>query len=86
MSNWEITDISKTVLTVPTRDNETGYLVFGLYELSETAAIYWMAPETYTGNILQNYGSTFEYVMNWVRNIIVTLKGKHIKRNFIFIR
>lgn len=67
MNNWIITDISKSVFATPTRDNETGYLVFGLYELSETGAIYWMAPETYTGSNLQNYGSTFEYVMNWVK-------------------
>lgn len=50
----------------PARDNETGSLVFGMYELPDTESVYWLAPEHYVGNILKSYGSNLEYMLSWV--------------------
>lgn len=66
LDDWRVTDISKSLITVPSRDNETGFLVFGMYELPDTESVYWLAPEPYAGNILQNYGSTLEYTISWL--------------------
>lgn len=66
LEDWRVTDISKSMITVPSRDNETGFLVFGMYELPDTESVYWLAPEPYVGNILQNYGSTLDYSISWV--------------------
>lgn len=66
MENWKVTDISKTVFASPSRDNETGNMVVGMYELPDVEAIYWLAPQGYTGNLLKNYGSNFIFNISWV--------------------
>ncbi|XP_055540243.1 laminin subunit alpha-1 isoform X2 [Wyeomyia smithii] len=66
LDGWSVTDISKSVVAYPTRDNETGFMVFGMFELSETEAVYWSAPEVYLGNRLQSYGSNISFKMSWV--------------------
>lgn len=66
LENWSITDISQTVHAFPARDNETGYLVFGNYELSEVKTLFWLAPESYLGNLLTSYGSSFEVHISWL--------------------
>lgn len=66
LDGWSVTDILKTQIAYPTRDNETGNMVFGMYELSEVEAVYWSAPNDYLGNHLENYGSHFVFHMDWV--------------------
>lgn len=66
-----MTDISKSIVTLPSKDNETGYLVFGMYELPDTESVYWLAPEPYVGNILQNYGSNVVYTITWVKYFLI---------------
>lgn len=66
LEDWRVTDFSKSMMALPTRDNETGALVFEMYEFPETESIYWMAPDPYVGNILQNYGSNFDFTIDWV--------------------
>lgn len=68
MENWQVTDISKSQVVSPSRDNETGNLVFGMYELPDTESVYWLAPANYVGNILKNYASSVEYALAWVRS------------------
>jgi laminin, alpha 1/2 len=64
---WTVTDISRRHTAYPTKDNNTGFMVFGMYELSdEVEAVYWSAPPIYLGNRLENYGSYFEFIMDWV--------------------
>lgn len=57
----------------PSRDNETGYLMFNMYEMSESDSIFWLAPDLYIGNKLQSYGSDLIFTMTWVINIIILL-------------
>lgn len=64
--NWHVTDISESLTVVPSRDNETGHLVFGMYELPDTESVYWLAPEQYVGNMLKSYGSMMRYRLSWV--------------------
>lgn len=66
LEGWSVTDISKSQLAYPTRDNETGFMVFGMYELADVEAVYWSAPPIYLGNRLENYGSHFLFHMDWV--------------------
>lgn len=66
LDGWSVTDISKTQIAYPTRDNETGFFVFGMYELADVEAVYWSAPPIYLGNRLENYGSHFLFQMDWV--------------------
>lgn len=66
MDSWKVTDISKSIFAYPARDNETGYLVFGMYEMPNTEAVFWMAPPGYTGNLLESYGSTLNVNVAWV--------------------
>ncbi|XP_058446853.1 laminin subunit alpha-1 isoform X1 [Malaya genurostris] len=66
LEGWSVTDISKSVVAYPTRDNETGFMVFGMFELSETESVYWSAPQLYLGNRLQSYGSKLSFKMSWV--------------------
>lgn len=66
LEGWSVTDISKTQIAYPTRDNETGLWVFGMYELADVEAVYWSAPQVYLGNRLENYGSHFLFHMDWV--------------------
>ncbi|XP_055635054.1 laminin subunit alpha-1 isoform X2 [Toxorhynchites rutilus septentrionalis] len=66
LQGWSVTDISKSVVAYPTRDNDTGFMVFAMFELSETEAVYWSAPEIYLGNRLHSYGSRLVFKMSWV--------------------
>lgn len=66
LKGWQVTDISRSLSATPTRDNETGFLVFGMYELPDFEAVYWSAPPLYLGNRLENYGSDFVYNIDWV--------------------
>lgn len=61
-----MTDISKSLVAYATRDNDTGNLVFGMYELPDTEAVYWLAPKMYTGNRLDSYGATFDFHIGWI--------------------
>jgi laminin, alpha 1/2 len=66
LDGWSVVDILKTQTAYPTRDNETGFMVFGMYELADIEAVYWSAPQIYLGNRLEHYGSHFLYQMDWV--------------------
>lgn len=66
IDGWKVTDISKSIFAYPTRDNETGHLIFGMYELPDTESVYWLAPKGYTGNLLNSYGSGIAYSIAWV--------------------
>lgn len=66
LDDWRIADISKTQITFPTEDNDTGYLKFPVSEYTDIESIYWLAPDLYTGNLLQYYGMHFEFTMDWV--------------------
>nr|XP_029715798.1 laminin subunit alpha-1-like [Aedes albopictus] len=46
--------------------NETGFMVIGMFELSETEAVYWSSPKGYLGNRLQSYGNKFAFKISWV--------------------
>lgn len=61
-----MTDIKKTQVAYPARDNDTGFMVFGMYELADIESVYWSAPPVYLGNRLDSYGSNFLFQMNWV--------------------
>uniref|UniRef100_A0A336KY12 CSON000012 protein n=1 Tax=Culicoides sonorensis TaxID=179676 RepID=A0A336KY12_CULSO len=63
--NWLVTDITNTAREYPVTDLNSGFLVFGNYEL-ELEAIYWSAPHTYLGNKLTSYGSHFLFKIDWV--------------------
>lgn len=66
LEGWSVTDISKTQVAYPTRDNQTGFMVFGISELGDIEAVYWSAPFLYLGNRLESYGSHFLFHMDWV--------------------
>lgn len=66
LEGWSVTDITKSQLAYPARDNESGFMVFGMYELADVEAVYWSAPPLYLGNRLENYGSSFLFQMDWV--------------------
>lgn len=66
LDGWSVTDISQTQVGYPTRDNETGRMVFGISELGDIESVYWSAPSVYLGNRLQSYGSHFLFHMDWV--------------------
>jgi len=66
LEGWTVTDISKVHKAYPTRDNETNFMVFGMYELPDVDTVYWSAPQLYLGNKLESYGSHFTVDMNWV--------------------
>ncbi|CAD7085668.1 unnamed protein product [Hermetia illucens] len=63
---WKVTDITKTIVAYPTRDNDTGNLVFGMYEMPDVEAVYWLAPKSYAGNRLESYGSSLVVQASWV--------------------
>lgn len=50
----------------PSKDNETGLLVYDSLEMSEMDSIYWLAPDLYIGNKLQSYGSNIIFMITWV--------------------
>lgn len=66
LEGWSVTDITKSQVAYPARDNESGFMVFGMYELADVEAVYWSAPPLYLGNRLENYGSSFLFQMDWV--------------------
>lgn len=66
LNGWTVTDMMRSRSAFPTRDNDTGFMVFGMYELPDFEAVYWSAPPIYLGNRLENYGSNFVYHMDWV--------------------
>ncbi|XP_059617833.1 laminin subunit alpha lam-3 [Phlebotomus argentipes] len=63
---WRMSDLSQSIVAYPSRDNATGYLFFGLYEMPEVESIYWVAPKIYCGNLLSSYGSRFLVSIAWV--------------------
>lgn len=63
---WKVTDITKTIVAYPARDNDTGNLVFGMYEMPDVEAVYWLAPKSYAGNRLESYGSSLVVQASWV--------------------
>lgn len=65
LENWSVTDISKSVTAYPTRDNNTGNMVFGNFELPDIEAVYWSAPANYLGNRLTSYGSRLVFELLW---------------------
>lgn len=67
MEDWKITDAARSFIMHPSKDNDTGFLVFNTYEMSETDSIYWLAPDLYTGNKLQSYGSSIIFMISWVK-------------------
>lgn len=66
LEGWSVTDISKSQIAYPVKDNDTGFYVFGMYELADVEAVYWSAPQIYLGNRLQNYGSHFIFQLDYV--------------------
>lgn len=67
LDDWKITDVSRSFIMHPSKDNDTGFLVFNTFEMSETDAIYWLAPNLYLGNKLQSYGLNIIFMITWVR-------------------
>lgn len=57
MDDWKVTDASRSAIVHPSRDNDTGHLVFNMFDLFDSKSIYWLAPDLYIGNKLQSYGS-----------------------------
>lgn len=66
LESWRVTDMSRSVFTYPSRDNETGFMVVGMFDLPEVEAIYWDAPEVYLGNRLTSYGAHLVVQISWV--------------------
>lgn len=66
LEGWIVTDISKSQIAYPVKDNDTGFYVFGMYELPEIEAVYWSAPQVYLGNRLKNYASHFIFQLDYV--------------------
>ncbi|XP_058122412.1 laminin subunit alpha-1 [Anopheles ziemanni] len=66
MLGWTVTNLAMSERIVPTKDNETGYLVFGMFEMPDTEAVYWKAPEGYLGNLLKSYGTRLTFKMIWI--------------------
>lgn len=66
LDDWRITDVSRSQITFPAMDNDTGFLNFPMSEYSDIESIYWLAPDQYAGNLLQYYGARFEFTMDWV--------------------
>ncbi|EAT47381.1 AAEL001477-PA [Aedes aegypti] len=66
LEGWSVTDLARSRMVYPTRDNETGFMVIGMFELSETEAVYWSTPKGYLGNRLQSYGNKFVFKTSWV--------------------
>lgn len=66
LSDWRVTDISRTHFTYPSRDNETGFMVVGMFDLDDIESIYWDAPELYLGNRLTSYGAHLVVQISWV--------------------
>lgn len=75
LDDWKITDVSRSFVMQPSRDNETGYMVFNMYEMPDSESVYWLAPDLYAGNKLQSYGADFVFTMQWVSiSTIITEK------------
>uniref|UniRef100_A0A8W7PG72 Uncharacterized protein n=1 Tax=Anopheles coluzzii TaxID=1518534 RepID=A0A8W7PG72_ANOCL len=66
LKGWTVTNLAMSEHIVPTKDNDTGFLVFGMFEMPETEAVYWKAPEGYLGNLLRSYGSQLTFKMDWI--------------------
>lgn len=66
LTDWRVTDIARSAFTYPTRDNETGFMVVGMFDLTEVEAIYWDAPQVYLGNRLTSYGAHLVVQISWV--------------------
>uniref|UniRef100_A0A182NLL5 Laminin subunit alpha-1 n=1 Tax=Anopheles dirus TaxID=7168 RepID=A0A182NLL5_9DIPT len=66
MQGWTVTNLAMSEQIVPTKDNETGHLVFGMFEMPETESVYWKAPKGYLGNLLRSYGSRLSFKMLWI--------------------
>ncbi|GAB0100124.1 laminin subunit alpha-1 [Sergentomyia squamirostris] len=66
LDEWVMTDLSQSLIAYPLRDNATGNLYFGLYEMPEVDSVYWVAPPVYCGNLLSSYGSRFLVSISWV--------------------
>lgn len=66
LKDWRVTDIARSTFTYPTKDNETGFMVVGMFDLPEVEAIYWDAPEVYLGNRLTSYGAHLVVQISWV--------------------
>lgn len=41
-------------------------MVVGMYELPDTEAVYWLAPQKFIGNRLESYGSFFHFELSWI--------------------
>lgn len=65
LDDWLVTDITMTEFGYPIRDNRTGFLVYGMYELQDIESVYWMAPSIYSGNKLTSYGSILIAKLSW---------------------
>lgn len=66
LQDWRVTDMSRSIYSYPTRDNETGFMVVGMFDLAEVEAIFWDAPQVYLGNRLASYGAHLVVQISWV--------------------
>ncbi|XP_049530280.1 laminin subunit alpha-1 [Anopheles darlingi] len=66
LEGWTVTNLAMSEHIVPTKDNDTGFLVFGMFEMPDTEAVYWRAPKGYVGNLLESYGSWLAFKMLWI--------------------
>lgn len=66
LSDWLVTELTMSEFAPPARDNKTGFLVFGMYELQSVESVYWLAPPIYAGNKLKSYGSVMQFKLRWV--------------------
>lgn len=66
LDGWKITDLIKSTEAIPSVDDQNGNLMFGIYDLPNVETVYWLAPNSYTGNQLKSYGSKFSVKVSWV--------------------
>ncbi|XP_052864377.1 LOW QUALITY PROTEIN: laminin subunit alpha-1-like [Anopheles cruzii] len=66
LDGWTVTNLAMGERVVPARDNDTGSLVFGMFEMPDTEAVYWRTPPGYLGNRLASYGSHLTFRTQWI--------------------
>lgn len=66
LSDWHITNIKRSQLLVPSVCDDTRYLTYSMYEMSDVESIYWTAPQGYLGNRLTSYSSRLSIHVSWV--------------------
>lgn len=66
LNEWLIADLSVSETVKPTWDEERRMLAIGNYEIPGIESYFWLAPNIYTGNKLDLYGSELVFTVHWV--------------------